>query len=187
MKTQDTLWKEKTRVQWFLYCDKNIAYFHRLTKIKVVSHKITRLKERDYYLKDQQDIEHHLLAYYHNLFTFKNERQVTNMIRNSYPSLVINADNFMSTRLPSMEEVNEVVFAMDNDFSLCPDGFDGCSFKHLCDMVGLGLFNPMHQFCFNGWIMPKYNSNIVAFILKTPGADMIECFRPIIWLTSNLR
>lgn len=35
--TQETFWKDKARVNWFNYGDRNTAYFHKLTRIRNVS------------------------------------------------------------------------------------------------------------------------------------------------------
>lgn len=93
--------------------------------------------------------------------------------------MVTAADNIMLTNLPTRDEVKNAVFAMNSNGAPGPDGFGGSFYHKHWDIIGEDVFNSVHQFFSQGWILPNLNSNLVVLIPKFPGADTIENYRPI--------
>lgn len=85
----------------------------------------------------------------------------------------------MLTNIPTLDEVKAVVFSLNGEGVPGPDGFNGYFYQFFRDVVAEDVFNSVHQFFSDGWILPNLNSNLVVLILKVLGADTVENFRPI--------
>ncbi|GAU38423.1 hypothetical protein TSUD_396030 [Trifolium subterraneum] len=81
--------------------------------------------------------------------------------------------------LPSHQEVKAVVFALNRDSAPGPDGFGALFFHHFWDIVSSDVINAVFEFFTSSWILPGFNSNIIALLPKTPDATSIDQYRPI--------
>lgn len=61
--SQETFWRDNSRIDWIVQGDRNTAFFHRFTKIKHVSNHLTSLRHGDDILFNAADIEQHILSY----------------------------------------------------------------------------------------------------------------------------
>lgn len=91
----------------------------------------------------------------------------------------IDTNNSFLISIPSIEEVESVVFSLNKDSAPGPNGFGGGLYHAFWDIISLGAYNSVLQFFNHGWTLPNLNSNLVILIPKFDGADKIENFRPI--------
>lgn len=122
--------REKSRLNWHCYGDRNTSFFHRVTKIRHASKSMSILKKGEEILEDQESIAQHVLQYYTSLYATNNDCVSNNLIGNVIPKLVSGPDNAMLTRLPFHDEIKQAVFGMNDDGAPGPDGFGGCFFQH---------------------------------------------------------
>lgn len=176
---QESLYKEKARLNWHSYGDRNSTYFHKIAKIRHSSKQMTMLRKDGVIHDDPADIENIVLSYFSDIYASENTCVDNNLIANSIQASVSIEDNCILTQIPSMEEVRAAVFAFNGEGAPSPDGFSAFFFQHFWDIIALDVFNSVHQFFTTGWIMPNLNSNSLVLIPKTPGADTIDNFRPI--------
>lgn len=127
---QEEFWLEKSRLDWNLHGDSNTEYFHKLTKIRCVTKQISLLKIVDRILFKAEDIEQHVVKFYEDLFASNNSCVDNGMIEGVIPNLVTAEDNNFLTKLPSVEEVKNVVFSMNGNGAPGLDGFGGFFFQH---------------------------------------------------------
>jgi hypothetical protein len=80
---------------------------------------------------------------------------------------------------PSQDEIKTAVFALNKDSAPGPDGFSAFFFQHYWEIVKVDVMNAVLEFFTTSWILPGYNSNIIALIPKTPDASSIDQYRPI--------
>ncbi|PNX99831.1 ribonuclease H, partial [Trifolium pratense] len=149
---QEIFWQEKAKLNWHLEGDRNTKYFHRLAKIKTSTKAITSL----------QDGEHDSL-----------------LAEDVIPKLVTNEVNAVLTMLPSHDEVRAAVFALNKDSAPGPDGFGAFFYQHYWDIVKKDVISAVLEFFTSSWILPGFNSNIIALLPKTPNASSIDQYRPI--------
>jgi hypothetical protein len=108
-------------------------------------------------------------------FVLQDSRLVDEVI----PHLVTDDVNEILTMLPSAEEIKAAVFALNKDSAPGPDGFGAFFFQHYWEIVHKDVINPVLEFFTSGWILPGYNSNIIALLPKIPDAHSIDQYRPI--------
>jgi hypothetical protein len=176
---QEAFWQEKARVNWHLEGDRNTKYFHRLTKIKTSTKTITTLQDGDQVLDDQTLIANHVVNFYKNLFCTNFVLQDSLLAEEVIPKLVNDDINALMTVLPSHVEIKAAVFALNKDSAPGPDGFGAYFFQTYWDLIKTDVCNAVLEFFTSSWILPGFNSNIIALIPKIPEASSIDQYRPI--------
>jgi hypothetical protein len=83
------------------------------------------------------------------------------------------------TILPSHQEIKAAVFALNKDSAPGPDGFSAFFFQQYWDIVKSDVINAVLEFFTTSWILPGYNSNVIALLPKTSSATSIDQYRPI--------
>jgi hypothetical protein len=95
-------------------------------------------------------------------------------------AILVNDDtNVILTVLPSHSEIKAAVFALNKDSALGPNGFGAFFYQHYWDIVKADVINAVLEFFTSSWILPGFNSNIVALLPKFPEAASIDQYRPI--------
>jgi hypothetical protein len=117
--------------------------------------------------------------YYKNLFCINPVLQDSLLAEEVIPNLVSDEVNSILTMLPSKDEIKAAVFALNKDSAPGPDGFGAFFFQHYWDIVSKEVINVVLEFFTTSWILPGYNSNIIALLPKTPEASSIDQYRPI--------
>jgi hypothetical protein len=95
------------------------------------------------------------------------------------PPLVTDEINNLLTATPSNSEIKAAVFALNKDSAPGPDGFGAFFYQHYWDIVQMDVINAVLEFFTTSWILPGFNSNIIALLPKIPEAVSIDQFRPI--------
>ncbi|KAK2368688.1 hypothetical protein QL285_081866 [Trifolium repens] len=176
---QEVFWKEKANLKWHLEGDRNTKYFHKIAKIKTSSKTITSLQDGDLVLIEPEHISNHVVSFYKNLFCTNLVLQEPLLAEEAIPKLITDDINALLTLLPSIQEIKVVVYALNKDSAPGPDGFGAFFFHHYWDTVKTNLSNAVLQFFTTSWIMPGFNSNIIALLPKVQNATSIDQFRHI--------
>jgi ribonuclease HI len=176
---EEAFWQEKARVNWHLHGDRNTKYFHRLAKIKTSTKFISSLQDGDNVLTNQDHIANHVVNYYQTLFSSNIVMQDPLLAEEVIPNLVTAETNDLLTVLPSPEEIKQAVFSLNKDSAPGPDGFGAIFYQHYWDIVKSDVVNAVLEFFTKSWILPGFNSNIIALIPKSAEATSIAHYRPI--------
>lgn len=132
---QEEFWREKSRLNWHYFGDRNTEFFHKTTKYRHVAKKMSMLMKGDIILDNAVAIENHALKFYTDLFALENTCVANNLVESVIHSLVTMEDNAMLTNLPSMDEVKNAVFSMNGASAPAPDGFGGFFFQKYWDII----------------------------------------------------
>jgi hypothetical protein len=176
---QEAFWQEKAKLNWHLEGDRNTKYFHKLAKIKTTTKAITSLQDGANVLTDSNQISDHIVNYYKNLFSTNLFLQDSLLAEEVIPNLVTAEINALLTMLPSHEEIKAAVFYLNKDSAPGPDGFGAFFFQHYWDIVSKEVINAVLEFFTTSWILPGFNSNIIALLPKSPHSSSIDQYRPI--------
>ncbi|KAK2429733.1 hypothetical protein QL285_028147 [Trifolium repens] len=176
---QEVFWQERARLNWHLEGDRNTKYFHRIAKIKSSTKSITSLHDGEQVITDSHEIAEHVINYYKNLFCSNTVLQESLLAEEVIPNHVTPEINSIMTMLPSSDEIKAAVFALNKDSAPGPDGFGAFFFQHYWEIVKVDVINAVMEFFSTSWILPGFNSNIIALIPKSPDASSITQYRPI--------
>jgi hypothetical protein len=105
--------------------------------------------------------------------------QVSLKLEEVIPSLVTDEINALLTVLPSHLEIKSAVFALNKDSVPGPDGFGAFFFQHYWEIIKTDVIKVVLEFFTTSWILPGFNSNIIALLPKFPEASSIDQYRPI--------
>jgi hypothetical protein len=154
-----------------------LVYFS--SKIKTSTKMITSLQDGEHVLTHQSQISHHVVNFYKNLFCTNTVLQDPLLADEVIPKLITDDINALMTMLPSHQEIKAAVFALNKDSAPGPDGFGAFFFQHYWEIVKTDVFNAILEFFTTNWILPGFNSNIIALLPKTSNATSIDQYRPI--------
>jgi hypothetical protein len=101
------------------------------------------------------------------------------LVEEVIPSLVTNEINALLIMLPSHSKIKSAVFALNADSAPGPDGFGAYFYQHYWDIVHSDVISSVLEFFTTSWILPGFNSNIIALLPKVPEASSIDQYRPI--------
>lgn len=107
---------------------------------------MSMLKVGNMTLDKQENLEQHVLSYYQSLFASENTCIINDLIDSVIPSLVYNDDNLMLTNIPTIDEVKNAVFNMNNNGAPGLDGFGGSFYQKYWNIIKDDAFNSVTQF-----------------------------------------
>jgi len=121
---------------WFKDGNRNTAFFHVVVKRRNNSSGINCLRIDNEVIEDPKLINDHILDFYKNLYaeSISNVQDTNNMecfIGTYISELVSSEDNMMLNKCPDFLEIKNVVFNLNGNNALGPNGFDGI-FYHSC-------------------------------------------------------
>lgn len=176
---QSTLLRDKSRVRWLDDGDRNSSFFHNMVKIRRLNKTISSLSVGNSVLHGQAAIATHFVQHFEQSFA-RNENIIdTGLVGRVIPSLVTAEENNSLTIIPTSQEVFAAVRAMDGFSAPGPDGFGGCFFSHCWEVVGPDVTLAVQSFFGNGFILPKFNSNLLILIPKGQDSEGVSDFHPI--------
>jgi len=101
------------------------------------------------------------------------------MVEEIIPNLVTHNTNSLLTNIPSEVEIQDAVFALNEEGAPGPDGFGAIFFQSFWSIVKEDVIKVVLEFFVKGWLLPKYNSNTIVLIPKIPNVDSVNQYRPI--------
>jgi hypothetical protein len=122
-----------------------------------------------------------VVNYNQNLFcTNSDVLQDDLLVEEVIPSLIDDRVNALLTMIPSPSEIKNAVFDLNKDGAPGPDGFGAFFFQTYWEIIQSDVINAVIEFFNTGWLMPNFNANTLILIPKTPNADTIDQYRPIV-------
>ena len=96
------------------------------------------------------------------------------------PSLVTTVENVFLTSVPSIDEIQDAVFAMDAASAPGLDGFSSRFYKNCWDVVGSDVVLAVQDFFITGVIFLGLNSSFIILLPKLRESISVDQFRPIV-------
>lgn len=125
------------------------AYFHRVTKIKHELKSVSLSNHKDRNPSESKEIIDCTVNYFQTLFSTNLVLlQDMSMVDDTVPRLVDDNMNVILTRLPSLDEIIVVVFALNKDSALGPDDFGVIFYKYYWDIIMVDISNDVTDYFF---------------------------------------
>ncbi|XP_049348976.1 uncharacterized protein LOC125813531 [Solanum verrucosum] len=164
LKLEESILKQKTQLQWFKEGDANTKYFHALMRgrrRRLFIHKICT--GNDVWVQGDEQIAQATCDYFQEMFTGHN-RRIDGRILQYLPTLVTPEQNQKLQEMPTLEELKQVVFAMNPNSAPGPDGIGGKFYQACWNIIKEDLLAVVQHF-FCGHIMPKFMSHACLVLL----------------------
>ncbi|KAL2237400.1 UNVERIFIED_CONTAM: hypothetical protein Sindi_0931700 [Sesamum indicum] len=121
-------WKQKSNCKWLEAGERNTKYFHSLVKKKRVKSTIHRIMEENQEVTIPDRIRESATAYFKNLLSCNPARNNAPEFPFQFPQVSEECTRIIG-RLPTDEEIRDIVFSIDKDSIEGPDGFSSASIK----------------------------------------------------------
>ncbi|XP_019223633.1 PREDICTED: uncharacterized protein LOC109205377 [Nicotiana attenuata] len=155
LKIEESVLKQKTQLQWFKDGDANSRYFHSLIRRrrrKLFIHKIK--DEEGQWLQGDETIGQAACEHFEALFTDPGGT-IREDLLSCISAMVTPEDNEMLAKMPTMEELKQVVFSMNPNSAAGPDGLNGKFFQKCWEVIQHDLLKVVLAF-FCGSSMPRH-------------------------------
>ncbi|WMV30092.1 hypothetical protein MTR67_023477, partial [Solanum verrucosum] len=159
LKMEADILKQKTQLQWFREGDANANYFHALMrgrKRKLFIHQISN--ENGEWIQGDVNIARAACEHFQNIFT-GHHNNINEEFIQCIPRMVTEEQNQKLKADPTIEEVKQVVFAMNPNSAAGPDGMNGNFFQEII----------------HGIKKPKEGDNVVIKL------DMAKAYDRVFW------
>lgn len=180
LKTKELFWKKKLGIRYISDSNKNILFFHASVKANKKKH-VTRLK----LINDSEDWTYNKIAIHNKAIEHcstqltKEQIDPNSGVMRIIPKLVSTEDNAMLEAIPSMEEVKNIVFLMNDESAPGPEGITAFFYRFFWDLVKEDILVVAKEF-FSGALLPKYFlKNHICMVPKKNIPTRFNDFRPI--------
>jgi hypothetical protein len=176
---EESMEKQRSRVDWLREGDRNTGYFQAKAKQHTRRNKITSLKHADGPLCLQQhDFEAMAVEFYHQLFTVQGNTSPDEVVRFVPHKVTKDMNNCLCVPFTTTE-VEKALFAMKPNKSPDPDGFTAGFYQRQWPLVNEDICYAVLDFL-NGGDMPEVvNNTILILIPKVKNPQDLTQFRPI--------
>jgi hypothetical protein len=124
------------------------------------------------------EIGEHVVQFYQDLFSEKH-RWRPRLDDLSFDGILESEARWLERAFEEEEEVRKVVFAMNGDKALGPDGFTMAFFQACWEVLRLDIMEVFSDFHAREVFEKSLNVSFIALIPKIPGAISLKDFRPI--------
>lgn len=157
-KTEEELWRQRSRQLWLSLGDSNTAYFHAVTRGRRARNKLSVIEtESGVPVYEEEKIASVITQYYSELFTsgtFEGEH----IVEKALTPCVTQEMNEKLIKEPSPEEVKEALLAIHADKAPGPDGFSASFFHSNWDTVGPAIVLDIQHFFSSGVLHASMNA-----------------------------
>eukprot|EP00253_Pinus_taeda_P007744 PITA_07744 len=179
---EETLWKQKSRIQWLKEGEMNTKFFHRSALDCRSSNRILELKnDTGEILKNHNEIYALLSDHFKSIAQEPhiNRKEAIKELTEAIPKIITANQNWSLCRKISLEETEESIKSMPNDKAPGPDGFTINFYKACWNTVKQDVWEAVEDSRRSGTIHKSLNSTFIALIPKTEEAKTPDKFRPI--------
>ncbi|XP_026442625.1 uncharacterized protein LOC113342238 [Papaver somniferum] len=174
----NTMLKQKARNQWLVEGSSNSTFFHNNIRIRRNANTISELVDAaGTTISDYDQIRDHVVQYYEDKFNGQELDYDFTLFDYEHPS-ISEVESLAMDRIPSPEEIKQIVFDLGADSAPSPDGFSGCFYRHCWDIIQEDLIKAIN-FCWEtGHIPNGINSILIILLPKVRGANTLRNFWP---------
>ena len=163
---EDGFWRQKARAKWLQDGDRNSKFFHSVVAERRRRSVIHRVRGSDgEWLDEEARIGEAAVTFFHELFTAETVLPATGLLEN-IPSLVTAQDNVILTEIPRLEEVKDIVFALDEESTAGPEGFTGKVVTFAWEVVAMDVYQAGVSFCCGAEIPRNFTATSIVLLPK---------------------
>ncbi|XP_050212856.1 uncharacterized protein LOC126664492 [Mercurialis annua] len=176
-KNLESLWHQKSRLNWNLHGDKNTKFFHTIAAIHSRSNLITEIVVDNKTFSFPEDIRFNIQTYYKHLFR---QHLLINFSMVEQPIKALS--HIQAAELVKDFSESEIFAALsdcDDNKAPGPDGFNFFFYKRAWPILKQDFLDLFDKFYKTGFFPHGLNTAFLVLIPKMKGASDIKDFRPI--------
>lgn len=176
---EETFWRNKSRVQWLNFGDRNTRFFHASTKNRRTRNKIVSIQNHNgQEVFGNKDVATEVLRYYSEIFTSTQPDHIYESLRN-LPHVVSEECNAYLTREVTAAEVRASVFSIGPSRAPGLDGSTASFYQTYWDIVGPAVTEEVQHFFTTGEFSTDLNHTNLVLIPKITNPITMKDLRPI--------
>ena len=178
-KDEEAFWRNKSRIQWLTYGDRNIRFFHASTKNRRAKNKILSIQNNlGEEVFGNKEISKEALRYFSEIFTSSLQGNIQDSLGN-INRVVSDECNAYLSRDVTAEEVRISVFSIGATRAPGPDGLTASFYQTYWDIVGPAVVEEVRHFFNTGEFYSDLNHTNLCLIPKITNPITMKDFRPI--------
>lgn len=173
---EEIKWNQKAKTQWLKEGDSDTKFFQRIASAWSNTNYIHSLLDENGNEVDQTSLNNHITSYFMKLYKDQG------IIRSKLDGLQfprISTDQRWLVRPFEESEIKNVVWSIEDDKALGPDGFSMAFFKACWDVVKRDIIDTVRSFHEESFLDKGSNVTFISLIPKTNHAKKIYDFRLI--------
>jgi hypothetical protein len=174
LEKEDVKWKQRAKLNWYTFGDRNTPYFHAWATHRRNTNKINAILDASgAECTSQEEISKAFTQYFTDLFSSGGMQGVEECLANVQPK-VTDEMNFSLTREFTAMEVKEALDHMGPMKSPGPDGFAASFFQNSWDTVGEEVCRAALGFLNYNSFDPVINKTYIALIPKKKRNQLVS-------------
>ena len=174
LRREELLWFQKAKIQWRLEGDRCSRFFFMTTMIRRKSNRIDCLKlDNGEWIYSRNQIGNLFSARFESVFDSPLQ-PLSFDLSNIVNPVITEEDNADLLRIPSWEEVRNVVFSMGAFKAPGPDGMSALFYKHYWNIVGWDLVAAVREFFMTNSMAQRFNESFIVLIPKKPNPTRLN-------------
>jgi hypothetical protein len=174
---EEISWRQKSRIEWLKEGDKCTKFFHMMANSNKRYNTIESLHINGALTSNPAAIRDHAVNFYASMFA---ERMSWRPRLDDLVFESLSTVEASSLEAPFLEKgVKDVIFGMDGNKALGPDGFSLAFFQACWDVLKEDIMAVFEDFHARGRFEKSLNSTFISLIPKVTGASELKDYRPI--------
>ena len=176
---EETMWRQRSRIQWLAEGDKNTRFFHQRASHRKKKNKISRLRRPDgVEVEDPEELSVLTRDFFHGLYGSEGTNGM-DVILNTVPNKVTSQMNDELTKPYTDEEVKIGLFQMFPTKSPGPDGYPAHFFQLNWELCGPEVTTAVLRILSGDDSPEVINETFIVLIPKVASPTEPGQFRPI--------
>lgn len=177
LKNKESLWAQKSRIQWLKEGDRNTKFFHTMASIRKRKNNFSSLLSKYANLVSPADIKNEAVSYFKSLFKEDHHNRPTLNDLEFKKLFPWQAEKLIEP--VSRDEIDSAVSSCDSQKSPGPDGFNFLFVKQAWDIIKEDVYVIVEKFWSSGSLPKGCNTTFVALIAKIQSPSSFKDYRPI--------
>ncbi|XP_072066788.1 uncharacterized protein [Arachis hypogaea] len=178
-KQEEKYWRQRARLKWLKWGDKNTSFFHATTIQRRGRNRIDKLRNKaGSWIEDRKDIIKHIEERFDALFTSNNKRNYES-VQSNIPVRVTEDMNRELISEVTEEEISKAVFSMGSLKASGPDGLNGLFYQKYWEIIKKEVCAVVREFFRSGFLPEEISETIVVLIPKVKDPEELNQLRPI--------
>lgn len=181
---EESFFRQKSRINWLREGDLNTAYFFKICQTRASYNSIRSfITITGVVIQDPLEMSSHAVNHfkavlgpiYLPIYVYS----PASWIQTLTPFRVTDQERCQMVSIPTAAEIKKIMFRLNPNKALGPDGLTSGFFKHSWEIIGAEVTGAITQFFGSAFLPSAANTTILSLVPKHPGASQITDHRPI--------
>ena len=176
---EETLWYQKSRIDWLKNGERNTTFFHLSTVIRRWKNKTVAIKNNEgEWIYETELVKEHMVNYFSELFAADDEPTSFNIPHDIFPELSSRDWNSLARPFSKLE-IDEVIKTMGALKAPGPDGFQALFYQKNWEIVAKNVYEMVLPALEGKGLPDHINDTHLVLLPKVENPELASQFRPI--------